>query len=57
MSHSQTLSAKQNYLAKLTKLYANKCLQAEKAKAVSNSLMYQVLKAEADNIKTAIDQY
>lgn len=57
MSHSQTYPAEQTILSKLEKLYESKCLQAEKAKAISNPLMYQVLKAEADNIKTAIDQY
>lgn len=44
-------------LATLEKLYQNKCLQAEKAKAGANTFMYQVLKAEADNIRFAIDRY
>lgn len=57
MSHSPTLSLKSDHLAKLEKLYQSKCLQAEKAKAISNLFMYQVLKAEADNLKSAIDQH
>ncbi len=40
------------YLERLTRLYSLKLKQANKAKVCPNSLMYMVLKAEAD----AIDQ-
>ena len=44
-------------LSKLRKLYLNKCQQAEKAKICSSTFMYQVLKAEADTIRTEIDKF
>ena len=56
MSHSQAHFQIQETLTKLEKLYENKCLQAEKAKTLSKPFMYQVLKAEADNIRLVIDQ-
>ena len=42
---------------KLKKLYLNKCQQAEKAKVVSNTFMYQVLKAEADILRNELDKF
>lgn len=56
MNHSKSHSVDRDILIKLERLYQSKCMQVEKAKAISNSLMYKVLKAEADNIKSAIDQ-
>ncbi len=55
MNNDQTSPSNQANLAKLERLYVNKCLQVEKAKTLSNSFMYQVLKAEAENIRFAID--
>jgi len=42
-------------LTTLHRLYVNKCGQLKKAKLASNLLRYQVLKAEAEAIKSELD--
>jgi len=42
-------------IEKLLSLYQHKYTQAIRAKHITNPLMYMVLKAEADAIKTELD--
>ncbi len=42
-------------IARLQKLYDDKCGQAEKASSAPHSLRYQVLKAEADAIRAELE--
>jgi len=44
-------------IRKLERLYLSKCGQLEKARLSSNHFRYQVLKAEADVLKTELEHY